>query len=366
MKHRAFPTRFPGRHAGCFRRTLGRAFLAAWPLALAATAWGQRETPVSLPARLQWVQFFVASGRITATSAHVGQTMSREAKAPTRQERLSVNVSTGEPAVNYELTTETETLSIEISEADEVRIRRRPKGNAPGVPMDFRQVANQESVLTLGVPPNQQVIRGKTLWHLFLAEPDACRQNLIPVLETLRPGWRLAETGRSLEEALYRAAEDAKAEDRQRWTSLVAGLASDEFAERQAADRALREAGPVVLPFLRGLDRSLLDAEQRFRLRRIIAALSDEENDDTPERIAPWLVNDPGVWCSLLARADEAKRRAAAARLAFLLNEPIDFDPKAEPAVRQTQIDRLRKKIEPSRPQSPGSNGARVPDQPRA
>jgi hypothetical protein len=174
-------------------------------------------------------------------------------------------------------------------------------------------------------------------------------------LELLHPSWQLAATGAEIEDLLLHAEPTPAGvpPDRRHWTRLVESLGSSKFSERENAERELYDAGQIVVPFLQGLDRSRLDAEQVYRMRSVVEALS-VDYEDKAERVANWLAGDDRVWLSLLARNEEPKRRAAAERLANLLGEPIDFDASANASVRSSQLARLQSRLEQSREAKPG------------
>ncbi len=122
-------------------------------------------------------------------------------------------------------------------------------------------------------------------------------------------------------------------------------MTSDRFVQRERAEHQLLGYGPVVLPFLRGLDRAALDAEQAFRVRRVIRGLARDADEDTTDRVVPWLSGDPRVWYALLARDDLRVRTIAASQLAKLLEAKLDFDAAAEPELRRVQRERLHERF---------------------
>ena len=150
---------------------------------------------------------------------------------------------------------------------------------------------------------------------------------------------------------MFQAASVGRLPDRRRWDPLVEQLADERFSRREAADRELRSAGPVVLSYLQGLDFNRLDAEQQYRIRRIVRSLSRQTGDDTAEKFAPQLLADPDLWLALLSRQEESARRLAARQLEAILGQPIRFDPAADNATRKTQIERLQAKIRSNRPE---------------
>jgi hypothetical protein len=180
---------------------------------------------------------------------------------------------------------------------------------------------------------------------LLLLEPEPARKYLIPILELLRPDWRLGDKAVEIEEELLQSASTGQLPDRHRWDALVRQLGDDRFARREAADRELRAAGPAVMPYLERLDFAKLEPEQQARVKRILSELAQDVDDDTVPQVAIGLSMEPIVWLGLLSRSDEGTRRQAAVELSILLGGPVDFDPAAAPAVRQVQITRLRARI---------------------
>ena len=103
-----------------------------------------------------------------------------------------------------------------------------------------------------------------------------------------------------IEADLLKAAVAGKIPDRRHWADLVRQLGDNQFAKSEAADRMLRAVGPQVTGFLQQLDYGQLDAEQQFRVRRIIDSLHGSAAADTAEQVAERLVADSSVWLALL------------------------------------------------------------------
>ena len=122
--------------------------------------------------------------------------------------------------------------------------------------------------------------RGDSLWQLWLAEPELCRAELMPLLAVLRPDWQLAQQASVTKQLLGTLAPAQDREHRQRWQSLVNKLAHDRAALREQAYRELFAARPAVLVYLRTLDPDTLDAEQRYHVRHLLSAIQGDE--DTP------------------------------------------------------------------------------------
>lgn len=299
----------------------------------------------ALATQLRYFQLQVKTGRIRLTSAMSGRKLESTHGGKDHNERLQVVLAGAETTVNYEQTTPEHYLVLDLGPS-QMSARRQPRNDSAVVPLSFEQPPEGPLTLELGTDEELQIYHAATLWHLLLAEPELCRDHLVPLIELLRPERKLADTASAAEQWLYRSAQSRQAPDRDTWTQLVLDLGSDRFSRRQAADRRLRELEYEVLPYLVSLDGRQLDAEQRFRIRMILRSLSDKAPEDTPERVAAWLFNDPEAWYWLLRRDDESQRRMAAERLALLLAGPIDFDPAADSETRQAQFETLRARID--------------------
>lgn len=322
------------------------ALAALWP----ATVVGQNfdDDPnapqaSSLVAKLHFVQYGILSGRIVAMSAQSGASMSYHLVHPGRTERVSIDVTSGLPNVRYEMSSTREELLIELADSDELTVRRVAKDTSRRG-LEFHQPHEGDVVLSIDQGSQSRRIAAASLWHLALAEPDLCRKELFPLVELLRPSWHLSPVASATEEALVRWAAAARIADRRQWQAWTDALASPKFAEREAAERLLLDAGPAVLPFLERLDRQRLDAEQRSRLRNLIAVL-DDAAEDTVDRVVTWLAADRQPWLSLLGRSERSTRDLAARQLAQLVGGPIDFDPAADEQTRAAQLARLRARL---------------------
>jgi hypothetical protein len=312
-----------------------------------AVGWAQRPVPTPFGQRLvlmqavrgNWMQFNIISGRIQVSS-------SQPITVSNGSERLSIRPDGNQSSVDYEASQAEEVFHFDVKEGNRVHVRREIRGKTPLI-VDFLQTPAQSVTLTLVVDGKTTAYRADGLWQLLLIEPEVCRQHLAPMLDLLRPDWQLADRAAQIEDELLQSAATGQLPDRQRWDALVRQLADDRFARREAADRELRAAGPAVMPYLERLDFAHLDAEQQSRVRRILAELTEDIDDDTVSQVAVGLATEPAVWLGMLARPQERTRRLAADQLARLLGAPVDFDPAAAPAVRQSQIARLRARILP-------------------
>ncbi len=366
----------------------------------AATGAEDRNAMTTLNAAIsgQWVQFSVVVGRVSLQGTQVGPIQTGPAISANRKDQLSIRPENGETAMAYEWSNGKEQYSIDACGVTRLHIHRGPKGisaksatvtkpkveavDAPfdktgkpksgakmddaesrpksakaenrnerpqsakanhGCPIiDFVQTPREKSILTVESEGERQIFAADTLWHLFILYPEQARKHLAPLLQPLLPNMKLAETADAVEKALLRNAGNSLIFDRSNWNRWVAELGDENFARREAADRALRGANPALLVYLQKLDFERLDAEQQFRIRRIIETFSAKINNDTPEQAASWLSGDPAIWLAFLGRPDVSVRRIAAKQLATILEEPIPIDPEADPVSQKAQFDRLR------------------------
>ena len=293
------------------------------------------------------IKFRVVSGRVSLDGSRVGNIQTAN-NFNRQQDILSLQSDSGDTVLSYNWSNGKQQLSIEASNVSKLRIRYSGMGDDPQIPLEFYQLLQAKTVLKVGPEGKQQIYSASSIWHLFLAYPAETRQYLAPLLEVLHPNWKLSESAAAVEIELLRKAGGNDTSDRKRWASLIDQLGDESFAKRQAADRAIRAADPAVLNYLQQLDFSRLDAEQQFRVRRIIEALSERFGEDSPEQVATWLAGDASAWLILLTRPEAPTRRQAARQLTAMLDGPIPVDPEADPSTQKPQIEQLRLRIEES------------------
>jgi len=296
--------------------------------------------------RQGWVQFNLNCGRIVVTGSRGVDFRHSGSTTKGRGERLSVRVAGSEPVVTYEITTATQQFRLDASAGNQLLLRRLPEGeHSTLVPAEFSQKANEPITLKVGSKDHERVYRAPTIWHLFLQEPAAAREHLAPLLKILLREYDFADAAKEIESILVRMAQSGAPPDQKRWADWVQELGDPSFAKREEADRKLRESGRVVVTYLQQLDPGRLDAEQRYRVRRILLALSGARNEESPSQLATWLAGDPAAWLALLSREEELTRRLALKRLEAILGGPLAFDPDADLPTRQKQIEGIRARI---------------------
>ena len=289
----------------------------------------------------RWVQFQIVDGRIRAQSPYFGRF--RSTSRSVTGQRLAITVVGGVGVVRYDWKNDELEKVAQATETGEVRITESPKGDK-GVYRSFTQPTRGRVTLEFGPEEGRTRIEADSVWHMMLEHPKESTDHMYPLLDVLRGGWRWEDRFENVKKALFRLAEAESTTDREQWKKLVDLLASDKFVERRRAERLLRGYGRAVLPYLQSLDQDKLDAEQRFRIKRIVLA-SYGGNDDTPGRVATWLVGDARVWAALMASENAERRRLATAQLSEVLGDKADFDPDADAATRGKQLEKLRKSL---------------------
>jgi hypothetical protein len=290
----------------------------------------------SLWSQVDWLRLSISGGRIALTSTRCGQT--RVTIEPTEasawRQTLSVDAQAGALLATYEAANDQTAITLSVDERKLLTIVRRPlAGDGP----ELRYLQQSSGPVQVVIGSEQpRSYSAASLWHLLLAEP-AAREHLLPVLEQIRPSWRLSEQLTSVEAALVSTAGTDHSAQRRQWQAWIDQLADSSFPRRCEADEALRVAGQRAVAYLRQLDPSVLDLEQRRRIRAILAAVADS-GPDSPERVADWLAEDKRVWLAILGRGDERGRQAAARHLSLLCGKPVAIDPAASDDQRAQQL----------------------------
>jgi hypothetical protein len=324
------------------RRCLGLTALMLLAWFEPAAAEELPETPGLANIRRQgWVQFTVSAGRIAVAGSH-GVNFNHSGP----NERVSVRVTGTEPVVAYEITTPSCRFILDASAGSRLQLRRLPKADrTTPVAVEFVQSPREPIVLKVGSKGSERIYRAESIWHLFLQEPAVAREHLAPLLKILLREWDFVKKASEIESALVRTAESGAPSDQKLWSEWVRQLGDASFAKREAADRRLRESGRIVVTYLQQLDPARLDAEQRYRVRRILQAMSDAISEELPPQVAMWLSGDPAIWLALLSRDEEPTRRAALKRLEAISGGPLPFDPAADRKTRQRQIEAVRDRV---------------------
>ena len=294
----------------------------------------------------------MVGGRIQAVANEANVESEKSSELGTGfREKLAVSSDESQAAsIHYELSAGAERLSVEVIGGRRITIRRghaktsRAADDSQPFEVEFHQPLDGPLTLNVTDRHGVRMVRGPTLWHLLLYEPELCRAQLLPLLQMFRPDWHLPDTADAIEAEMLRNAAAYRPENLKRWAALVADLASDKFSVRRHADRRLRAAGMTVIPYLQSLDRRRLDFEQLSRIDEIVAATETDDEDQAGE-VAAHFMPDREIWLVFLDRPLESTRQTAARQLSYWLGAPIAFDPAASEPVRSRQLAALRQRI---------------------
>ncbi|WP_425616946.1 hypothetical protein NA78x_000611 [Anatilimnocola sp. NA78] len=290
--------------------------------------------------RTGWIRLELIGGRIAVLGHRCGQSRVVQVGEPTEipSEQLSVQLHSESLVIHYEDFQPERQLTFDLD--DQQRLTLTSTGSSPTADVKLVQPFKGPLTVTMG-RDKQQTYTAATLWHLMLKQPHLCEEALFPMLETLRPHWRLQEQAAAIEQSLIGLAGKNVQAERTQWRTWVQQLDSDDFQQRQQADTQLRAAGQPVVSWLQRLDRRQLSAEQASRVREICHGLADL-SQDTPQRVAGWMVDDRCAWFALLNHDDSQVRLAASNHLSLLCGKPLAFDPNAQFSDRQQQIAQLQ------------------------
>jgi hypothetical protein len=313
-------------------------------LALAAPARGQEIEP-GFRAQMAMADAAVFQGRIVSRMARLQQWATTTSSARRGSETLRFERNDHGTAMHYKLVSPQRKLVIDADadyllmervsfDGDTVTAEARYE-QEPGKPIQFRVLKDGQA----------HVLEADTVWHLWLEDPQLCSENLLPLCEMLGMRMPWQQFTQALELKLLQMVETGQTPDQDAWQAWLRELSDPRFAVREAADRRFRAAGTAVLPFIRGLDSAELDAEQRYRLRRIAYELQGEATSDTVDAVAESLLQDPRAWVEMLDRGEASDRSTAAAQLERLLRAEVDFDPDGDDAARNASVGRLRNRV---------------------
>lgn len=249
-------------------------------------------------------------------------------------------------SMHYELRAAERRITIDASQNAITMERQSLRDGKVVATARFEQPETGPLVFFVDDNGEQRRLQADSVWQLWLSDSKTCAENLLPLCEMLGMDLPWLQFTESLEVKLLRLADAGQVRTSPEWREWVEQLGDKRFTVREAADRRLRGVGASLIPFARQLDATRLDAEQRFRLRRILHSMEGEITADSVDSVAEWLLDDPRVWVELLDREDVADRTTAARQLSRLLSSDVDFAPTAEDDLRGEQLARLRVRVD--------------------
>lgn len=284
-----------------------------------------------------------SKGKLTILAGPRQASVRRRYSIGSRSEELSIRMRLGAVQVDYELKSKLGKLTLNTEDGRAIRIERQP---SEGTAFLFQQQAKGQVSLTQTSGQDTQTWEASSLWHLLLAHPELHNTSFLPVLDSLQPEWNFRKQMEEVEEFLLTTAKFVdQEEEHAQLEKLIRDLGSESLGVRFQADRALRTKGKQTIGYLLSVDREQLDAEQRFRLRRIVDSVLAGFPEESPVHVAQTLFHDPLIWLSLLRNESQEVRTVARKRLTALLQERISFEVDASPEVRQRQWQALAERL---------------------
>jgi len=327
-------------------RIVCRTLAAAITAVFYCSSLAAHEPPAkSLLQQANWLRFEVSGGRLVARSERCNQSRhaAEMSEGETGRQSLLVEAAGSGFTVFFDRQLADRRLLLRLDDKGQLMICRELSNPAASGNVALTQSAAGKLALTLGGATPRR-LAADDLWQLLLVEQEACRSQLLPLLEEVSVGQDLPRTLAAIEEQLLARAGNDIHEQRRQWQAWVDELVSSDYSRRQAADVKLRAGGQGLLAFLRQLDPAGLDGEQRRRIRTMLAELPSG-GSDTPEVVAEWLLADKRVWLALMSRGELPQRAAAAEHLSKLCGRPVLFDPAASDESRTAQLAELSRML---------------------
>jgi hypothetical protein len=188
------------------------------------------------------------------------------------------------------------------------------------VKFELVQPADGWTTITVTKDKEAKVVTAPTLWHLYLAEPELCREHITPLLEDLNVFMPYAKLGDGILPAVIKQGASPDQLAFMDKVSLLNDLGSDNYDLRKHAYAKLFDMGPTALAFIRDTKYEL-DKEQGLRLLKLREEIG-AASLDYDERLTAWLVEDPWVWGHIYL-TDESARSLATLRIKDLTGEDV-------------------------------------------
>src|SRR4051812_43898272 len=82
----------------------------------------------SLANQLRYLKVGLVAGRVTASGTFSGRSFDSSTQSPERREKLTVDLTSPAPSIDYELSTTGFRIVLEMNDGDTLRIERTPQG----------------------------------------------------------------------------------------------------------------------------------------------------------------------------------------------------------------------------------------------
>lgn len=310
-------------------------------LIITNSAYAQPPGPATSISCSKLIRFEIVLGRVTVLDPRCQRScnLTHADEENGIFEKYSLQITDRLPTVHFHQQREDRATFIEIDGGNRVRLWQTDRTDG-ALLFRFLQLPGKPLRLTVYKNNRTRTHEAETLWHLALANRQACQTLLFPCLELLRHNWGLDHFVEQLEQSFIRASltnwHSPEAEIR----LLIQNLDSDLFATRRISHRRLRSYGFAALPYIDAFANENLSSEQHIQLSALRSAL-DVTRGDTPQRIASWLMSNKQIWITMLYSNTVKGRFAAGRQLRRLHTHPIDFSPNGDNELRERQIEQI-------------------------
>jgi hypothetical protein len=253
-------------------------------------------------------------------------------------EKVEVTARRGIPSLHYRFETELRNYTVDVSDAEHVRILSRRNHawgteslllEQPGIGPIKLTLTTEDFVESAASPPQPVTdeFQVPSLVHLQAMYPSIYSRHVSPLLarllDTVPASCQAEDLLNAIEPTEPDRREDALA-FHLRVHQLVDALRSPERKARNHAENELKRLGLPALRLLdaiamRGAD---LDGEQTLRLDRVRESLRPRGND-TPHQLARWLASDIAYWNTVAQELTIMQVQAVTDNVALLTGQPL-------------------------------------------
>lgn len=258
--------------------------------------------PLGLIPDTQVAKFRLILGRLSLDPpAHIKCERSADLRCG-GTERVEVTANRGIPSLHYNFETVKRRLTVDVNDADHVRIRSVIHNDLGNEQLKIDQPARGAIKVSyvgedkLTGEDLKQEFKIASLVHFRASYPDLYKRHLVPMFARLMERGPVTCDTVQLVDALESSSFDSF-ELHQKVDELIDSLKSPSRARRNEAEKELRQLGlPVLCLIDVKLHRSTdMDMEQVVRLQRVRNAIAPKSSD-TSRQLARWLASDIAYW----------------------------------------------------------------------
>jgi hypothetical protein len=287
---------------------------------------GHRPEGDSLVQSTGAAHFRLILGRLSLDAPqHIKCRRACESECGQFQQTLRVTAERGIPSLHYFWSTPQREVTVDVDEAEHVRIRSRVRSGDAWETLHVDQPAWGPIEVHLDEPTAGQLDsrpwQVASLVHLRAEQPGIAARHLAPLWPQLlaeRPPHCQAD---DLLAAISAHRADARCQ-RDHIEALVEQLAAPQRSRRAAAQRELLAIGLPVLAVVDRVNPRQLEAEQRGRLAAIRRQLRPTRTDSA-DSLAQWLSVDARYWKTIAPQLSPTQRRRADTLVADILGEEL-------------------------------------------